>query len=147
MNADQIEAIYNDEEPDVARGLLLPEAELGNPIAQFYVGQLCAEESPRNDEVAVGWFRKSAVAGYPVGIHYLASHMYFGFGTPQDIEGALKLFREAALLGLDASQWKLGQHLLSQPGHRDETLEWLRLAAAQGHGAARALLDGDFGDL
>ena len=141
MSPEQIEAIYDDEEPSQARTLLLPEAERGSPIAQFYLGQLCAEESPRNDESAVSWYRKAATGGYALGVHYLASHMYFGLGTPQDVQEALKLFRNAAETGLDASQWKLGQHLLTEPEMREEALKWLALAAAQGHQAAMELLN------
>jgi TPR repeat protein len=61
-------------------------------------------------------------------------------GTEQDIEGALEVFRSCAESGLDASQWKFGQHLLADPSMRNEALEWLRLAAAQGHIAAIDLL-------
>jgi TPR repeat protein len=140
MTPEKIEAIYDDEEPSQARSLLLPEAERGNLVAQFYLGQLCAEENPRNDDGAVTWYRSSAAGGYVLGIHYLASHMYFGLGTPQDVQGALRLFRNAAEAGLDASQWKLGQHLLAESGTREEALKWLALAAAQGHQAAKELL-------
>jgi TPR repeat protein len=140
MSPEQIEAIYDDEDPSQARKLLLPEAEQGNSVARFYLGQLCTEENPRNDEAAVSWFRKSAAGGYSLGAHYLASHMYFGFGTPQNVQEALKLFRSAAEAGLDASQWKLGQHLLAEPNTRKEAIKWLGLAAAQGHQAAKDLL-------
>jgi TPR repeat protein len=141
MSPEQIETIYDDEEPNQARTLLLPEAESGNPVAQFYLGQLCAEEVPRNDVGAVSWYRKAAAGAFAPGVHYLASHTYFGLGTPQDIQEALKLFRSAAEAGLDASQWKLGQHPLTEPGMREEALKWLSLAAAQGHQAAMELLN------
>lgn len=104
MTLEQIESIYDDEEPNKARDLLLPEATNGNPVAQFYLGQLCAEENPRDDEGAVAWFKKSAASGYEPGVHYLASHLYFGIGISQDIEEALKLFRTSAEGGFDASQ-------------------------------------------
>lgn len=141
MSPEQVEAIYDDEEPSRARDLLLPEAESGNHAAQFYLGQLCAEENPKDDENAVAWYKRSAAGGYLLGIHYLASHMYFGLGTQQEVEEALKLFRSSAEAGLDASQWKLGQHLLSQSGAREEGLRWLELAARQGHPAAIELLN------
>lgn len=141
MTPEQIASIYDYEEPNKARDLLLPEAKNGNPVAQFYLGQLCTEENPRNDEGAVAWFEKSAASGYEPGVHYLASHLYFGIGISQDIEKALKLLRTSAESGFDASQWKLGQHLLSQPGSREEAVKWLELAANNGHPAAKDLLN------
>ena len=120
MSPEQIESIYDDGEPSEARRLLLLEAERGDAVAQFYLGHLCTEENPRDDAGAVEWYKKSASGGSWLGTHYLASHMYFGLGTPQDIEAALELFRKSAEAGLDASQWKLGQHLLSESSDRSE---------------------------
>ena len=140
MTPEQIESIYDSEEPSRAWKMLLPIAEGGDAIAQFYLGHLCDEASPPNQEAAIEWYRKSSDGGYVDGTHYLASFNYFGFGTAQDIEEALRLFRIAAEVGLDASQWKLGQHLLSESGRQEEALDWLTSAASQGHPAAIELL-------
>jgi uncharacterized protein len=134
------EDIYYDEEPETAYRLLLPHAEAGNAEAQFYVGQLCEERSPEVQERAVEWYQRASNGGYIEATHRLASHLYFGIGVAQDISRALALFRECAQAGLDASQWKLGQHLLGEAVSKNEAIEWLNLAAAQGHTAAAELL-------
>jgi uncharacterized protein len=140
VTPEQIEAIYDDEDPARASELLAPVAEAGDAIAQFYMGHLCEEASPPNREAAIAWYRKASDGGYVEGTHYLASFTYFGFGTTQDIDEALRLFRVAAEAGLDASQWKLGQHLMNQPGGREEAIGWLNRAASQGHPASIDLL-------
>ena len=134
------EDIYYDEEPEAAFGLLLPHAEAGNAEAQFYVGQLCEERSPGDQPSAVAWYERASKGGFTEAKHWLASHLYFGMGVSQDVPGALVLFRECAEAGLDASQWKLGQHLLAEESSKAEAIDWLKRAAAQGHTAAIELL-------
>jgi TPR repeat protein len=140
MTPDQISDVYHDEAPETTRERLLPLANAGNPVAQFYMGHLCDELSPRDQEQAYAWYQKSSDGGFLEGTHYLASFTYHGMGTPRDIETALLLFRTSAEAGLDASQWKLGQHLLLSDEDREEAIRWLKLAAAQGHPAAADLL-------
>jgi TPR repeat protein len=142
VTPEQIESIYDDEEPSHAWEILAPVAEGGNAVAQFYLGHLCDEASPPNREAALEWYRKASDGGFLEGTHYLASFIYFGFGTAQDTEEALRLFRIAAEAGLDSSQWKLGQHLLGEPSRREEAIGWLTPAANQGHPAAIELLKG-----
>jgi TPR repeat protein len=134
------EDIYLDEEPEVARSLLLQRAASGDPDAEFYLGHLAEEESPPNREHALQWYMKAAAAGHLEATHWAASFTYFGMGTVQDVDTAISMFRSCAEAGLDASQWKLGQHLLSVPGRREEGLGWLLRAAAQGHTGAIELL-------
>lgn len=134
------EDTYLDEEPVVAYRLLLPHAEAGNAEAQFYIGQLCDEPSSPVQGSPVEWYQRASDGGYIEATHWLASHLYFGMGVPQDIPRALALFRACAMAGLDASQWKLGQHLLTEAGSRNEAIDWLKRAAAQGHPAAAELL-------
>ena len=140
MSPQEIENVYDTEEPTTARSILLPFAEAGDPVAQFYMGHLCDEDEPSDKEAALGWYRKSSEGGFLDGTHFLASFTYYGFGTAQDIDEALRLFRSAAEAGLADSQWKLGQHLLSVSPSRDEAISWLKRAASQGHPAAIELL-------
>lgn len=143
MTPEQIADTYDNEPAELAWAKLLPLATAGDPIAQFYMGHLCDELSPRDQAQAVEWYRQSSDGGYLEGTHYLASFIYHGMGVQRDVEKALALFRQSAEAGLDASQWKLGQHYLSSGAeHRFEAVRWLRLAAAQGHTAARDLLAG-----
>jgi TPR repeat protein len=140
VTAEQIANIYEEEPPEKARALLIPLAEGGNAVAQFYLGHLCDEESPRDQVAAVEWYRKSSANGYDEATFFLASFKYFGLGTPQDTDGALRIFRQLAEGGLDAAQWKLGQHLAASAETREEGLSWLRRAAEQGHPAAQKQL-------
>jgi TPR repeat protein len=136
----EIENIYLDETPETAAAVLQPLAEAGNAVAQCYMGHLCDERSPRDQERVLEWYRRSSAGGCLEGTHYFASFIYFGFGTTQNTEEALRLFRIAAEAGFDASQWKLGQHFLAIPEHRKEALGWLQHAADQGHELATKLL-------
>ena len=140
MSSPSAEDIYHDESPEAARKLLLELASAGDHDAEFHLGHLADESSPRDQASALLWYRKAAASGHLEAAHWAASFMYFGMGTEQDIEGALAMFRSCAESGLDSSQWKLGQHLLAVPGKRNEALHWLRLAAAQGHTAAIDIL-------
>ena len=140
VTPEQISDVYYDEPAEMARAKLLPLATAGDPVAQFYMGHLCDELSPSDQEQAYGWYCKSSDGGFLEGTHYLASFTYHGMGTPRDVARALVLFRKSAEAGLDASQWKLGQHLLSSIEGRDEAIRWLSRAAAQGHTAAADLL-------
>ena len=142
LNPEEIEDVYHDSELEAAREILMPLAEGGDPIAQFYVGHLCDEETPSNQAAALAWYKKSSDGGYLEGTHYLASFLYHGFGAPPDVDLACLLLERAANQGLDASQWKLGQHLLQSPSRRSEAVHWLSLAAEQGHPAAIELLEG-----
>jgi TPR repeat protein len=135
------EDIYDDKEPETAYRLLLPHAEAGNAKAQFYVGQLCEELFPEGPMRSVEWYQRASDGGNIEATHWLASHLYFGMGIDRDIPRALALFRICAKAGLDASQWKLGQHLLAEAASTNEAIDWLRLAAAQGHTAAAELLN------
>ncbi len=140
MTPEQIADIYYDDPPDVAWAKILPLATTGDSAAQFYMGQLCDEQTPPDQVEAVAWYQKSSDNGFPEGTHHLASFTYHGMGTHRNVEKAIALFRISAEAGLDASQWKLGQHFLSIAGRQEEAINWLRRAAAQGHSAAIDLL-------
>lgn len=134
------EDIYNDLDPAEAREQLFALALAGDHQAEFYLGHLADEESPRDQAGALGWYRKSAAGGFLEARHWVASFMYHGMGTGQDVAGAVDLLRQCAAAGLDASCWKLGQHLLQFSESRDEAIRWLKLAASKGHGGAVDLL-------
>jgi len=134
------EDIYYDLDAAEARERLLALALAGDHQAEFYLGHLADEESPRDQAGALDWYRKSAAGGFLEAKHWVASFMYHGMGTVQDVAGAVDLLRECAAAGLDSSCWKLGQHLLQFPESRDEAIRWLKLAATKGHGGAIDLL-------
>src|SRR5215207_793123 len=93
------EAIYDEEPPERAKALLLPRAESGDAEAQFFLGHLAEEESPRRPEVALAWYRQAAASGFGQAKHWVASFLYHGMGTVQDVPAALALFRESASAG------------------------------------------------
>jgi uncharacterized protein len=140
MATPTIEDIYYDESPEHAKSLLEPLASAGDTDAQFHMGHLCDEEGPSHRPEAREWYRKASAGGHLEATHWLASFMYHGFGDPPDVDAALSLFRQCAEAGLDGSQWKLGQHLASEPKTLEEGIAWLRMAAAQGNSAAVELL-------
>ena len=132
--------IYDQESPDRAEELLAPLAAAGSAEAQFYLGHLADEGSPRRPEVALAWYRLASAGGFSEAKHWVASFLYYGKGAPQDIPAALALFRECAMAGDPASQWKLGEHLCQFPDSRPEGTAFLHAAAAQGHPVAAELL-------
>ena len=134
MTPQELEFIYGSETPDVARTRIEPLANGGNPIAQFYMGHLCDEAG--DETSAVNWYRKASNSDYLPAKHFLASFMYYGLGTDQDVPRALLLFREAAERGYADSQCRLGLYLLESADTRAEALTWLRKARSQGHMAA-----------
>lgn len=134
------EEIFYDEEPAAAHRLLLELAAQGDHEAEFYLGHLAEEASPRDTVGALYWYRRAAEGGFLEAKHWVASFLYHGMGTEQDISTSVSLLRQCAEEGLDASQWKLGQHLLQFIESRAEGLHWLRLAASQGHTGAVELL-------
>lgn len=134
------EDIYYELEPAEAREQLLAIASDGDHQAEFYLGHLADEESPRDQAGALEWYRKSAAGGFLEAKHWVASFMYHGMGTVQDVAGAVRLLRECAEAGLDSSCWKLGQHLLQYPESREDAIRWLRLAASKGHTGAIEML-------
>jgi len=134
--------LYYDLAPEEARERLLELARGGDHEAEFYLGHLADESSPREPIAALDWYRKAAAGGMLEAKHWVASFTYHGMGTGQDVLAAVRLLRECAEAGLDSSQWKLGQHLLQFPENRAEALNWLKAAASQGHTAAIELLAG-----
>lgn len=137
MNA---EDIYYDLSPEDAQERLVALAQQGDQAAEFYLGHLAEEKYPADFVEALSWYRKAAEGGYLDAVHWVASFMYHGMGTEQDLAGAMALFHSNAEAGHAASQWKLGQHLMQYPDRRAESIQWLSAASAQGHENAAELL-------
>lgn len=134
------EDIYYDQAPDEARKRLLELAEIGDHEAEFYLGHLADEASPKDSVEALAWYKKAAAGGLLEAKHWVASFTYHGMGTSQDVLAAVRLLRECAEEGVASSQWKLGQHLLQFLETRAEAIRWLTAAANQGHAGAAELL-------
>lgn len=134
------EDIYYDLLPVEAMDQLQALARKGDHEAELYLGHLMDESSPRDPFGALFWYKKAAEGGLLEAKHWVASFTFHGMGTNQDVAAAVRLLHECAEAGLDAAQWKLGQHLLQFSESRIEALHWLRGAARQRHTAAIELL-------
>jgi TPR repeat protein len=69
-----------------AAELLLPEAELGDPVAQTYIGSMYKDGLgvPRDYTVAASWLNQAAQQGEPTAQFFLGLLFDKGFGVPQD---------------------------------------------------------------
>lgn len=91
---------------------------------------------PRDDAVAVRWYRIAAERGYAPAQNNLAAMYEKGLGVPKDEAKAAEWFRRAAEQGEKHAQHSLGVMLRDGRGvARDpvEAAKWIRKAAEQGH--------------
>jgi len=74
----------------VAAELLEPPAQLGDPLAQTYLGFMYQDGRgvPQNYEQAARWFRAAAVQGQPTAQFFLALLYDKGFGVRRDFVDA-----------------------------------------------------------
>lgn len=118
----------------------LKAAEVGNARAQYNLGVSYSkgEGVDRDDVQAVAWWRKAALPPDPT---IEPQHLWLLHEERAPIQGAGDSGRGEH--GYANAQYHLGRmYALGQGVASDTTraLEWLRRAAAQGHGAARATL-------
>ncbi len=94
---------------DVALKTLMPLAQEGLPEAQALIGYMFAngEGVPRDDAVAVVWFRKAAEQGNANGQANLGYMYATGRGVARDKDEAMKWYLYAAEQGNDAAQQNL----------------------------------------
>lgn len=80
-----------------AQALLQPQAESGDPRAQFYLGLLHAEgpEAIRDLEIAVEWFERAAKGGYAEAQFQIGMRYSVGLGTDRNLIEAYKWLRIA----------------------------------------------------
>lgn len=124
-------------------------AVLGDPLAQFALGQMYQEgvNVPKNIEEAIRYYQLASDqqelrAEYNLGLIYLE-----GDGVPADYEKAISLLRDAAFKGNDYAQFTLAH--LTELGYRngageviiqpdqEQALAMYNLAAANDYGPAQ----------
>lgn len=132
--------------PGAARDLLTRLAEAGDAAAQCLLADSldAGTLDIRDQELSVAWYRQSAAQGFTRAEFYLGSMIAFGFGTTTDLDEAAVWFRRAAAKGDPAAQYRLGELLVSnqvRPAPGEQGVAQLKLAAAQNHGDAIALLE------
>ena len=88
---------YKSREYDKALGLFREAAELGDPAAQFFTGEMyeAAEGTPLDYEQAVYWYSKAAEQGDASAQNRLGKMYLDGEGVPQNSAKALYWYKKA----------------------------------------------------
>jgi hypothetical protein len=131
-----------------ARKFCVAAADIGDPLAQFKLGQQYEEDSRRvgGEESAVAafhWVRLSAEQGFAAAQRMLSVYLQNGFGTDKDLDAsALWLFKAAKqhhpVAALEAGYWCRAQSKLVAAGSEeakkliDEMFNWYRVAGKNG---------------
>ena len=104
------ETAYKRGDYGTAFNFLIPLAERGDAEAQYKLGTMYSNGLfvPKNDAVAIEWYRKAAEQGIPGAQLDLGFMYYNGQGVPQDYAEAVKWFRKAAEQGNAIAQNNLG---------------------------------------
>lgn len=124
-----------------AKAIFEPLAENGDPVAQYYLGDLIVRfATDRNKPEGVIWLRQSAEAGVPDAMNQLATILAEGKVVSQDQRKANELFMQAASLGYLPAYNNLGLRSyrgVGRPPDPVDASEWFRLAADQGFAEAQ----------
>ena len=122
-------------------------AEQGLAEAQMHLGQLYylgTDGVPQDYAAAAPWLAKAAERGNTWSQNTLGVMKENGEGIAENVKEAAELFRKAAEMGDPMGQFNYGRiHTVDTLGvARDaaQAYQWLTLSAAQGMGAAEALL-------
>ncbi len=97
----------------------------------------------KSDEAALRWFRRSAAAGFPLGMSNLGAMHAAGQGVPKEPLVAVDWFQRSADLHNFEGQTRLAMAYFQGEGvAKDDRLArlWFERAAVQGHAAAQANL-------
>jgi len=81
-------ALYDDEEYEKAKEILLPLAEAGHAKAMNMVGRLYDGTTafPTDPTIECDWYEKAANAGYANAMYNMSNCYYFGNGRNKDLE-------------------------------------------------------------
>jgi TPR repeat protein len=126
--------------------LLRPLADHGDPAAQNNLGvmYMLGKGVPKDDAMAVTWYRKAANQGNPDGQWSLGLMYFYGTGVAQDYAAAAAWFRKAADQGDADAQYNLGvMYYFGQgdlPQSYVEATKWLRKAANRGNDDGQFML-------
>ena len=93
---------------------------------------------PKDDTLAVEWYRRAAVQGLAVAQTNLGVRYASGSGVGRSQEEAASWFRKAAEQGDATAQFNIGVMYANGTGVRQDVVEafrWLSLAASQSSGS------------
>lgn len=134
-------AAFQRGEFSAARSIFEPLAQNGDPVAQYYLGDLIVRFAiDRQKPEGVIWLRQSAEAGVPDAMNQLATILAEGRIVAQDQRKANELFMQAASLGYLPAYNNLGLRSyrgVGRPPDPVDASEWFRLAADQGFAEAQ----------
>ena len=121
-------------------------AELGDLESQLQLAlhYSWGEKAEPNFEEAFKWYMIAAEQGDAGALHNLGCMYLTGNGVEECPKKAFKLFYKSAEIGFENAQHSVGKMLYEGVGtqtNRGEAINWLRLAAQQGHKEAEAFLN------
>ncbi|MEY2687806.1 MAG: hypothetical protein RL375_2004 [Pseudomonadota bacterium] len=147
---DGVSAVNRKDYPEAIR-LLDPLARAGNAQAQLQIGLLHyhGHGVRESDAQARQWFERAARQGLAQAQFQLGNMYAYGLADLPDEADTYRLaaqwYFEAARQGLAEAQYSLGILFLTGSGvqqSQEEAVKWIRRAADQGHGDAKAYLSG-----
>ncbi len=103
-----------------------------------------ASGAKEDKEAAVGWLKKAADSGDPLGKAYMGWAHANGFGVVANQKTASEEYLAAAKLGNSFAQWQIGERLLTGTGIAADASagkSWLEKAATAGRKEAKATLE------
>ncbi len=123
----------------------VPEADRGDPQAQFYLSQLFRDGlgTEASEETALTLLMLSAEGGYAPAAYRLGLHYHSGDLIAQDRERALYWWRQAAEQGNEEAQLRLAAlYYLGWMVQEDpaQAFDWYQRAAANGSRRAKSIL-------
>lgn len=122
---------------DTGLALIVPLAEDGDALAQFWLGSLYrfgVDELPQDLPEAASWLRLAAQQGYPEAQFMLGQMFDDGLGVPQDYVEAANWYRRAALQDHSESQYNLARKYELGQGIQQDFVQaqmWLNILAAR----------------
>lgn len=133
---------YEDGDYATASASLVPLADAGHAVAQFYVGSMHAEGDGMDQSYvqAAQWFRRAAVQGYAPAQVNLGSAYGSGLGVARDETRALAWFQRAARQGNALAQYNIGVAYArgdGVPRSARSAVHWFRQSAANGNPLAQ----------
>jgi len=134
--------VYAEPTVDATSWLSNTQPDPSDPAGQFKLGKMYdkGEGVPRDQALALSWYRKAAEQGYPAAQLLLGIIYDQAIGVPQDYSLALLWYRKAAEQGYAKAQYNLAAMFdagLGTPQDYQLAADWYLKAAEQGFAKAQ----------